>query len=383
MEMTLSQRWRGGMICLAVWGLVGLGLFVWATPAEGQEAKTDVRALSRQLQDEARAATAVSELNKVLEKIEKLRGGGPEPAIETYLTELQAWVLHRRGEAYVQQAAEAANANQVELSERLDKQAMQDFDAAIKLDASRWKSYHHRGVCYALAAEFDKAQADFSKAIELRPEYANAWFNRAEIYYEQGRYPEALSDYDEAIRLQDDDAGYYTGRAHTYFQTGKLEKALADYNQAVKLDPESPDRLTNRGDCYRSLGDWDRAANDFRKAIELDDQFGRAFQSAAWMMATCPAEEYRNPKLALRAAQKAIELDGDADYIYVDTLAAAWANAGQFDKAQDVMRRALVLAPAENKSALEKRLGLYKAGKAYRQAVDAPARRVASRPKNR
>ena len=383
MEMTLSQRWRGSTIGLAVWGLGGLALFVWATPVEGQAAKTDARALSRQLQDEARAATAVSELNQILEKIEKLRGTGPEPAIEAYLTELRAWVLHRRGEAYVQQAAEAANANQVELSERLDKQAMQDFDAAIKLDASRWKSYHHRGVCYALAAEFDKAQADFSRAIELRPDYANAWFNRAEIYYEQGRYPEALSDYDEAIRLQDDDAGYYTGRAHTYFQTGKLEKALADYNQAVKLDPESPDRLTNRGDCYRSLGDWDRAANDFRQAIELDDQFGRAFQSAAWMMATCPAEEYRNPKLSLRAAQKAIELDGDADYIYVDTLAAAWANAGQFDKAQDAMRRALVLAPAENKSALEKRLGLYKAGKAYRQPVDAPARRVASRPKNR
>lgn len=378
MELTLSRRWRVRLFCLAVCGLMHCGAPTWS-----QEVESDARALSKQLQDEARAATAVSELNQVLDRITKLRSTRPETTIDAYLKELQAWVLHRRGEAYVQQAAEAANAKQVELSERLDKQAMQDFDAAIKLDGNRWKSYHHRGVCYALAAEFDKAQADFSRAIELRPDYANAWFNRAEIYYEQGRYPEALADYDEAIRLQDDDAGFYTGRAHTHFQMGKLEKALADYNQAAKLDPENPDRLTNRGDCYRSLGDWDRAANDFRKAIELDDQFGRAFQSAAWMMATCPAEAYRNPKLALRAAQKAIELDGDSDYIYLDTLAAAWANAGQYDKAQEAMHRALVLAPAENKSALEKRLGLYQAGKAYRQAVDAPPRRVASRPKSR
>jgi len=378
MEMTLSRRWRECSLCLAV-----LGLIVCGSPVSGEESGSDARMLSRQLQVEAKAATAVSELNQVLDKFVKLRATRPEAAIDAYLSELQAWVLHRRGEAYVQQAAEAAGSNQVELSARLDQQAMQDFDAAIKLDPSRWKSYHHRGVCHALAADFDQAQADFSKAIALRPDYANAWFNRAEIYYEQGRYPEALSDYDEAIRLQDNDAGFYTGRAHTYVQTGKLENALADYNRAVKLAPESSDRLTNRGDCYRSLGDWDRAATDFRKAIELDGQFGRAFQSAAWLMATCPAEGFRNPKLAVRAAQKAIELDGDEDYIYLDTLAAAWATAGQFDKAQEAMRRAIVLAPAENRAPLEKRQALYKNKKPFRQAVDAPARRVASRPQRR
>jgi tetratricopeptide (TPR) repeat protein len=378
MVMTVSRRWRDGSNCLLV-----LSLMCCVAPAWGAGTGTDARSLSAQLQEEAKAATALSDLNQVLDKIVKLRATKPEVAIDAYLSELQAWVLHRRGEAYVQQAADAVAANQIELSKRLDTQAMQDFDAAIKLDPNRWKSYHHRGVCHALAADFDKAQADFSKAIELRPDYANAWFNRAEIHYEQGRYPEALSDYNEAIRLQDDDAGFYTGRAHTYVQSGKLEQALADYHRAVKLDPENSDRLTNRGDCYRSLGDWDRAASDFRQAIELDGQFGRAFQSAAWLMATCPVEEFRNPELAVRAAQKAIELDGDEDYIYLDTLAAAWANVGQFEKARDVMRRAIVLAPAENRTPLEKRLALFKSGKPFRQAVDAPARRVASRPKNR
>jgi tetratricopeptide (TPR) repeat protein len=374
MVMLLSRRWRDGSNCLMV-----LSLMCCVVPAWGEGTGTDARSRSAQLQEEAKAATAVSDLNQVLDKIVKLRATQPEAAIDAYLSELQAWVLHRRGEAYVQQAAEAVAANQIELSERLDKQAMQDFDAAIKLDPNRWKSYHHRGVCHALAADFDKAQADFSKAIELRPDYANAWFNRAEIYYELGRYPAALSDYNEAIRLQDDDAGFYTGRAHTYVQSGKLEQALADYHRAVKLDPKNSDRLTNRGDCYRSLGDWDRAASDFRQAIELDGQFGRAFQSAAWLMATCPVEEFRNPELAVRAAQKAIELDGDEDYIYLDTWAAALANVGQYEKAQNVMRRAIVLAPIENRAPLENRQALYKSGKPFRQAVDAPA----SRPKNR
>jgi tetratricopeptide (TPR) repeat protein len=154
---------------------------------------------------------------------------------------------------------------------------------------------------------------------------------------------------------------------------------LDDYDQAVQFDPTNPERVTNRGDAFRSLGQWERAANDFRRAIDLDSQFGRAFQSSAWLMATCPDAAFRHPELAVQAAQKAIELDGSQDYIYLDTLAAAWANSGQFDKAQDVLRRAVQLAPAENAASLKHRLELYRNGKPFRQTVDVASKRVASK----
>ncbi len=114
-------------------------------------------ALSHQLHQEAKSATTFEQLNQVLTKISQLRSRGPGQQVDKYLADLQAWVLHRRGEAYVKQAAEANAANQAEVSRQLDRKAMEDFDAAIKLDPQRWKSYHHRGVCYALDAQFEKA----------------------------------------------------------------------------------------------------------------------------------------------------------------------------------------------------------------------------------
>ncbi len=194
-----------------------------------------------------------------------------------------------------------------------------------------------------------------------------------------GQFAQAVADYDEAIRLQNDDAGFYTGRGHAHARLRQFETALDDYDQAVKFDPTNPERITNRGDAYRSLGQWELAANDFRQAIVLDSQFGRALQSSAWLMATCPDAAFRHPELAVRAAQKAIELDGSQDYIYLDTLAAAWANSGQFDKAQDVVRRAVQLAPTENAAPLKHRLELYRSGKPFRQTVDAGSQRVASK----
>jgi tetratricopeptide (TPR) repeat protein len=378
MVVTLSRRRPAGWS-----GIAACFLLFIAGPVSAQEATPDTNAVSHQLHQEAKSATSCEELNQVLTKISALRERGPDPQVDKYLADLQAWVLHRRGEAYVKQAAEASGASQAAISAQLDRQAMQDFDAAIKLDPQRWKSYHHRGVCHALNGEFEKALRDFTMTIELRPDYASAWFNRGEIQYERGQFAKAIADYDEAIRLQGDDAGYYTGRGHAHAQLRQFDKALGDYHQAVKWDPDNPERITNRGDAYRSLGQWERAANDYRQAIRLDRAFGRAFQSAAWLMATCPDAEFRNPELAVRAAQKAIELDGQRDYIYLDTLAAAWASSNQFDKAQDVVRRAIQLAPAENSAPLKHRLELYRNGQPFHQSLDTATKRIASKASTR
>jgi tetratricopeptide (TPR) repeat protein len=368
-----SVRRRGSRVAWAI-------LIVTAGRVLADEPANDVNAQSRKLYERATAAKTFAELNQVLTQADALRSQATSEKQQKYLHELQAWVLHRRGEAYVKQAADAVAAGHVDISHELDQQAMSDFDAAIKLDPQRWKSYHHRGVCYALAGDFEKALADFTKTIELRPEYASAWFNRGETHYELGQFAEAVADYTEAIRLQGNDAGHFTSRGHAYFQLRQFEKALADYHRAVELDPSDPQRVTNRGEAHRSLGHWAEAADDFRQAVNLDNACGRALQCAAWLMATCPDEQYRHPDLALRAAQKAIELDGDQDYIYLDSLAAALANRGQFDKAQGVIKRAILLAPPENAAPLKHRLELYRSGKPFRQTIEAAPRRVAATP---
>ncbi len=351
---------------LAVW-MIGWGTFsVVAVPATAQErAKTK----ESQLFAEAKAAKTLEAQNRVLVKIEKIREKTTSQEVRKYLIGLEAWVLHQRGETHAKHAAEANEHGDDQQGRELDSRAMEDFNAAIGLDPKRWKSYHHRGVGFALMGKFDEALQDFSKTVELRPKYANAWFNRAEIQYELGQFAKALADYDKAIRLQPQDAGFYTSRGHAYFQLRRFKQALSDYSRAVALDPKNCERYANRGDAYRSLGQWDKAANDFERAISLDKSFGQAYQGAAWLMATCPDPQFRNADLAIRSAQKAIELDGERDYIYLDTLAAAFANGGQFDEAQATLRRAIDSAPQENVGPLRKRLNLYKAKRPFRQSV--------------
>lgn len=342
-------------------------------------AQDDARSLGSQLFAEAKAAKTLEEQNAVLQKIEKVREQEGTEAIHDYLNGLAAWMLHQRGETHAQLAAAASQRGEAAASQELDAKAMEDFNAALGLDPKRWKSYHHRGVCFALTGQFDKALKDFTRTVELRPDYPNAWFNRGEVHYEMGEYALAVKDYDEAIRLQPDDAAMYTSRGHAFFQMRRFPQALRDYHKAVELAPESSECYVHRGDAHRSLGQWEQAADDFRQAITRNREYGRAYQSAAWLMATCPDPRFRNAELAVRSARKALELDAREDYIYLDTLAAALASDGQFQAAEEVLRRAIQAAPQENAVTLQQRLQLYQNRQPYRQRLSSTAQRTTER----
>jgi tetratricopeptide (TPR) repeat protein len=140
--------------------------------------------------------------------------------------------------------------------------------------------------------------------------------------------------------------------------------------------------LVNRGDAYRDQGAFGPAAADFREAIRIDPKLGRAYLSAAWLMATCPDAKFRDPEKAVAAAEKALDLDGDKDYRYLDTLAAAQANAGQFDLAKATVAKALAAAPKSESPRVRQRSQLYESSRAYREGAPAEAVRPASAMRN-
>ena len=91
----------------------------------------------------------------------------------------------------------------------------------------------------------------------------------------------------------------------------------------------------------------------------------------AWILATSDDDAVRNPKDAVAFAERAAELTGRKNPSILDTLAASYASAGQFEAAAQTEREAFDLASDANASdmAIEflKRLDLYRAKKAYRE----------------
>ncbi|MCO6455794.1 MAG: tetratricopeptide repeat protein [Pirellulaceae bacterium] len=370
--MDRSPRlWRIALVLglLATLACGGSGASGLMGIAAAQDAAAPAQSPVTAAYQRAQQATTVDEMSEVIAECERLRGTELSEANADYVVRLLAFVQNRRGELYANQATDLQEQGGAQRAAELDALALADFEASVANDPSRWKSVHNRGVSYAVQGEYEKAVRDFSRAVELKPDYPNAWFNRGEIRYELGQFEEAARDYTRAIQLNPQDEGSYTSRGHCYFQLGRYNPALADYNRAVQLAPESAVARVNRGDAYRSLSSWQQAAADYRQAIQLDGRSSRAYQSAAWLMATCPDARYRNPELAVQAAERAVQLEGRDDHRLLDTLAAAYANANRFDEAVASLEKALPLAPEGESEMLERRLKLYQARQPYRQSA--------------
>lgn len=341
---------------LAQDGEGGLGLPVEANSA-GKE-------LILQAYEKTKEADEVAEFNEVIELCRQGIEMGVNDSTVSYANRLMSWAHNRLGESFADDGRE--------------DEALAEFEKAIGLEPTRWRAVHNRAVSLALTGKLEEALDDLNRTIDLQNGYANAWYNRGEIYYQLGKYQEALSDYSEAIQLEPEESSYHNARGHTYYRVGQFQDAFRDINQAIRLDPQNAAALANRAEIYADLGRYGQAAESFREAIRVDGEFGRAYQGAAWLMATCPDVRYRNATVALEAAQKAIELDGEDDYHYLDTLAAALANAGDFDEAMNVQRRVVELAPENESAYLRRRLESYEANQPYRErraTAQSPIRR--------
>ena len=312
------------------------------------------------------AAQTVDDFSAVIEQCERVLGAKLTPENSAYAHELAAWGYNRRGEAYAKEAAALAEQGEERKANELDEVALADFEAALAHDPKKWKAVQNRGVSLALCGRMEEALADFTRVIELHPKYENAWFNRAELLAKQGKYAEAAEDYEEALKLKPDDMSGLLGRGHAWLRLQKFRPALNDFNRALQLEPENPQALVGRGDVRTQIGQWEEAAEDYRQAIKQSAKLGRAYRGAAWLMATCPEERFRNAELAVASARQALALDGNGDYGYLDTLAAALASAGEFDDAKETQEKAIQIAPDAKTSELRARLSLYNAGRPFR-----------------
>jgi tetratricopeptide (TPR) repeat protein len=157
------------------------------------------------------------------------------------------------------------------------------------------------------------------------------------------------------------------------YHRGDYDETIRLATQAIAAGDLSQENLRvayiNRGNAWRHKGDYDRALADYNKVIELDPKDDAGYDGAAWLLAVCPESKYRDGVKAVKLAKKAVELRDW--YGNIDTLAAAYAEAGKFQEPIKTQERAITKLKQEGGTKdlpeLEEHLSSYKAGKPWRE----------------
>jgi tetratricopeptide (TPR) repeat protein len=271
------------------------------------------------------------------------------------------------------------------------EQAISYFSDAIGRDPSDSHAYINRGIALYAAREYDRAIEDYGAAIKIDPKAPWPYHDRAVARYAKRDYHEALTDADEAIRLDPNEPTHLANRAGIHFALKEYGKAVADYTEAIRLlngleasledAAEEGEAGRSRGrllvarwtcaraECWEAKQLHDSAIADYTEAVRLDPKDAATINSLAWLLATCEDPKIRDGVRAFNLASRACELTGYHNHLCLDTLAAAYAEAGDFVAAVRWQSKALELASGDRHVAdgYRARMRLFTEKRPYRE----------------
>ncbi|HEX3598828.1 MAG TPA: tetratricopeptide repeat protein [Lacipirellulaceae bacterium] len=269
----------------------------------------------------------------------------------------------------------------------LDKydEALKSFDKASELVPEAPLPYQYRGELYLQKGDAKKALEQLTKALEIAPDNVAALLTRARVYNELKETDKSLADIDGAIKAQPALAMPYLMKADILATSNRLNEAIAGLEKLVKSapgneqlltqlssfylmankprkaieaantilekDPENFNALRMRADAYLSIGKHAEAIADFGKAIAQKDDDESLNNNFAWVLATSPDDKLRDGTKALKLATKAAESSKYETPHILSTLAAAYAETGDYDNAVKWSQKSVDLAQKEVDSA--------------------------------
>jgi len=160
---------------------------------------------------------------------------------------------------------------------------------------------------------------------------------------------------------------------------GRYEDSIKTLAKAHDLEPRMPAMIGPLSDAQYRAGKYGDALKTLTEELEISRRvLGEdnpmtmyCMNQLAWMQATCLADEFRNGAEAIKNATKACELAQWKNAQYMDTLAAAYAEVGDFESAVKWQKQAISLLtkedPVQWPAEFQERLKLYESGKPYRE----------------
>ena len=251
------------------------------------------------------------------------------------------------------------------------EKAVEHFSRIIEVSPTS-QAYFQRATVRLALGEFSDAVGDLSRAIELDPKNLAARNERGTTYRRLGKRKEAKSDFDAVIAGGAKHPAVFTNRALILIDqatTESVEAALVDLRVALELDSRFAPAWEASAEIREKAGLLDKAIEYYRIAVEIDPNFALAWNNRAWILATAADAKFRDGQLAVECATKACELTGYEKADVLDTLAAACAEAGQFEQAVARAKQALEKASEPEKKPIQARLNLYESGKPFHQAL--------------
>jgi tetratricopeptide (TPR) repeat protein len=237
---------------------------------------------------------------------------------------------------------------------------------ALRRDPNDLRAYSRCARAWYDKGRYSKTVADYNEVLRLDPGCSLAYYGRACAWYAKYEFDKAIEDFSDRLRFDPDDASAYYWRGRAWYERHERGKAVQDFSDCLRLAPDDSHTYDARGFVWLEEGQYDKAVADLSNALRLNPESIAAHNNLAWIQATCPEKKHRDGRRAVTLATQACELTDWKNASTLNTLAAAYAESGEYAEVIEWHGRALDLYSPADRAKWMPVLALYKSSKPYR-----------------
>jgi len=249
--------------------------------------------------------------------------------------------------------------------------AIAHYRSALQMQPDWWDAEYNLGTALLAKGQAEEAILHCEKAVSMRPSDPDAQLVLGNALFQRGRIDEAITHYQKAMMSRPNDFLARYGLAQALLQKGELNAAIQACRAALSIRPSDSNCHTTLAIALDENGEPAEAIQHYEKALEFSPQSVPALNNLAWLLATSREEHLRNGRKAIELARQADQLVKSTNALVLRTLAAAYAENGEFAKAIQTAQSAMQLARMQRQDALasdlDQQITLYQLGIPYRE----------------
>ena len=257
---------------------------------------------------------------------------------------------------------------------RLDE-ATVIVNRALELYPTSYEAHNNLGAILSLKGKYEGAMERYRESLSLYPNDVTTHNNLGNCLQKMGRREEAISEFREAVRINSAFPEAWGNLGSALMAEGKFREAGEAFRKVIRYRPNDTMSHYMLSKCLLEQGSQREGFGELETTLRLDPDYAAAQNDLAWMLATAPEDGIRDGKRALKLALRADEAVSSSDPYLLDTLAAAYAETGDYTKALATARKALSLAlkpdsgkpPEDLIAGLRREIRLYESGKPCRR----------------
>ena len=190
---------------------------------------------------------------------------------------------------------------------------------------------------------------EYKEAIKLNPDFHLAYYNLANGLVSLKNYNEAIKNYEMALSISPDFYNAHFNLGMLFSVTGDKKKSIGHFLEVIRLNPGFYKTYYLIGNEYSAIGDFNNAIKSYTKALSYNSSWSEPRINLAWILATCPLDNLRNPKKSWQLLSSYLS-SPTSNVTILETIAVSAAAVQKWDIAVKTIQKAIALTEKNNRS---------------------------------